>query len=207
MFRLKSDYIDLDEAGEELGVPARRIIELIKEGVLTGYAWIQYYPPDHSTRDRVDKEKYSVVRLKSLTPIPGRDSLFCEHEPTVDAVEENFIPLEDLRFKSLDIELLKSENSTAAPICEGRAVPPPKNLLKPLVACAAWELQKDSGKFPQYGEVLNKLRRMAKAEDQAGAIIETIDSVTGISIVGGAKPTTIKTLKNWLTTIKNQGAG
>lgn len=83
----------------------------------------------------------------------------------------------------------------------------PAKPLRNLVERAVWRVKKKSDKFPQYGDVLIELRHMAKTEDDAGAIIKKVDFKNGISTVGGTKPTTIKTIRNWLTAIKKQDTG
>lgn len=116
MVTLKSEYIERGKAGEELGIPIQRIIDLINEGALRGYARIQHIPPDHAPWHKVDKEKHSMVRVISITGIPGSDDLFCEHELTDDSEKESYISLEDLWFKSTEIERLKLNSSRTNPV-------------------------------------------------------------------------------------------
>ena len=78
---------------------------------------------------------------------------------------------------------------------------PPKELLKALVARAAWEVNKETGKM-NYKHVLDKLRIMAKSEDQAGAIIKNVSTTKGVTIIGRDEPIAVGTIENWLRPLR-----
>lgn len=123
------------------------------------------------------------------------------------------VSYQDYKYIITRAELLRfeaAEHSTAADTLEHLTTgttPPPADLTKILVARAAWELHKEFGKFPQYREVLIRLRQIATIEDQAGAIIKYVDLDAGVTIVGRDNPLTVKTVKNWLGFIKKKGSG
>ncbi|MBJ6751355.1 hypothetical protein [Geomonas anaerohicana] len=86
------------------------------------------------------------------------------------------------------------------PLESGLSHAPPKDLIWQLVARAALELQKSSGNFPKYREVISKLRHLMKTEDQARAIIKSIDKEGKIETDDRTYRT--KTVQNRLTKIK-----
>lgn len=79
--------------------------------------------------------------------------------------------------------------------------PPPLDFTKILVARAAWEVYKETGKM-HIDEVLKRLRRIVKTEDQARAIITHVDLTNGITIIGRDEPIAKKTIVNWLTPLR-----
>lgn len=110
---------------------------------------------------------------------------------------------EVLRFEKEACKQNVADDKSTIPI-KPYPITPHNELLKRLVLIAVSRLYKEGGKFPQYMQVLNKLRIMAKSDDQAGRIIEYIDmkQKKGVKIHGRDEHIAVSTIQNWMTAIK-----
>lgn len=159
--------------------------------------WIKKYG-DCTTAKILDY--VNSCRLKMKTEYPA----LYEYDPNTGKnefigqyVKQFFTLAEVLRFEA------EHPPTAAAPevATTQASPPPPKELLKVLVARVAWEVHKETGKM-NYKDVLDKLRIMAKSEDQAGAIIATVSTTKGVSIIGRDEPIAVGTIENWLRPLR-----